>query len=265
MSVERPAAGYKFLVVDDTPFYRRLIVEMLRASGAAHVDQADSAEACVGALHFSSPYVLITDWDMAGEDGDSLVRRLRAGALGDGLKRLPVVMVAERNRVGDVERARKSGVDEFLTRPFNTAALLARIESVTTQRRDFIESVVYVGPCRRRRPSAEYDGPLRRLFDADGVGADTPDTQIKKGLARMYADRILALLPAATPQNRAGMRELSLACAQLQTLCASLGERLLLTASDSLLQYVRGVGAEGQQAEGGEWEEAGHWISSKNS
>jgi len=62
----------------------------------------------------------------------------------------------------------------------------------------------------------------------------------------MYADRILALLPAATPESRAGMRDLSLACAQLQTLCADLGERLLLTASDSLLQYVRGVGAEGQ-------------------
>ena len=56
------------------------------------------------------------------------------------VKRLPVVMLAERNRVTDVERARKSGVDEFMTRPFNTAALLARIESVTTQRREFIES-----------------------------------------------------------------------------------------------------------------------------
>ena len=127
MAVERPAAGFKFLVVDDAPFNRRLIVEMLRASGAAHVDQADNAKSCISALCYSSPDVLITDWDMEGEDGVSLVRRLRAGALGETIKRLPVVMVAERNRQGDVEYARKSGVDEFLTRPFTTAALLARI------------------------------------------------------------------------------------------------------------------------------------------
>lgn len=245
MQTERPAAGVKFLVVDNSAFQRRLTAETLRAFGAQFIDYADSAESSLTALAYSVPDVLITAWDMDGSSGLGLVRRLRSGDLGPALKRLPIVMIADRNKTSDIERARNYGVDEFLLRPFSTSALLARIEAVTKNRREFIESVVYVGPCRRRKMVEDYDGPLRRLFDATDASADTPDTQIKKGLARMYAERITALLAEATPENLHGMRNLSLACAQLNALALDLNEKLLLTATQSLLHYIRGVGAAG--------------------
>ena len=245
MHAERPAAGFKFLIVNESGFQRKLIAETLRAFGAQHIDHAESAAAGLEALSYVVPDILITDWDMEDGDGLSLVRRIRSGDLGPVLKRLPVLMIASRNKAGDIERARNSGIDEFLLRPFSTASLIARITAVTKQRREFIESVVYIGPCRRRKMLSDYDGPLRRLFDADEIDADTPDVQIKKGLARMYAERIMALLDDATPENRTGMRDLSLACAQLHALASDLGERLLLTATQSLIHYVRGVGAAG--------------------
>ena len=243
MGPERPAAGFKFLIVDDSAFQRRLIAETLRAHGASHVDQAEGAAGCVEWLGFSPPDVLITDWDLEDGDGLDIVRRLRSGEFGPHLKRLPVIMVASRNKAGDIERARNGGIDEFLLRPFSTASLMARVDAVTRARREFIESVVYVGPCRRRKMIADYERPLRRLFDVEDTNADAPDVQIKKGLARMYAERISALLEQA--QSRDGMRDLSLACAQLNVLSADLGERLLMTAAESLSHYVRGVGAAG--------------------
>lgn len=246
MSFEKPAAGLRFLVVDDQPFQRRLVAETLRAFGASRVEYADSTNQCLEVFSYFTPDVLITGWDMSDGDGIELVRRLRAGDAGPILRRLPIIMAATRNKERDIEVARNSGVDEFLLRPFNTASLIARVEAVTKRRRDFVESVVYVGPCRRRKMISDYEGPLRRLFDSDDAEADTPDVQIKKGLARMYAERIMMLLPEATPGNRNGMRDLSLACAQLQALARDLGERLLMRGADSLLHYVRGVGAEGE-------------------
>jgi CheY-like chemotaxis protein len=237
----------KVLIVDDQPFQRRLIAETLRTMGRVRIEQAESMTQCFEALSFFAPDLLITDWDMAGGDGLDLVRRLRIGEAGEHLKALPVIMAAERNKCRDVEKARNSGVDEFLLKPFNTAALVKRVEEVQRARRDFIESVVYVGPCRRRarRVEAEYEGPKRRLFDADDVNADAPDVQIKKGLARMYAERIQVLTTKAAPDNPNGMRDVSLACAQLSQLATDMGDKMLMSASSSLFSYAKGLGADG--------------------
>jgi DNA-binding response OmpR family regulator len=236
----------KFLVVDDQPFQRKLIADTLRSMPGVRIEYAENAEQCLQLLPYVLPDVLITDWDMDSGEGVALVRRVRAGDAGAALKKLPVIMITDRNKAGDIEAARNCGVDEFLLRPFSTAGLLTRVDACRQRRREFIESVRYIGPCRRRRGGERYDGRKRRLFDTNDKNADTPDVQIKKGLARMYAERITALLPDATPENADGMRNLFLACGQLRMLANDLGEALLLAAANSLFNYVQGVGAEGE-------------------
>src|SRR5262249_3185197 len=103
MVAEKPAAGFKFLVVDNSAFQRRLIAETLRAFGAQHVEYADGADAALTALAYSMPDVLITTWDMDGASGLALVRRIRSGECGASLRRLPIVMIAERNKSSDIE------------------------------------------------------------------------------------------------------------------------------------------------------------------
>jgi CheY-like chemotaxis protein len=172
-----------------------------------------------------------------------LVARLRAGEAGDVARRLALVMVAETNSAADVERARSAGVDEFVLRPFSTAALISKVDEVKTRRREFIESAHYTGPDRRRRRAGpDYDGPRRRLFDQADKAADAPDVQIRKGLARMYVERISMMLDAGSP-DRDGMRELCLTCGQLSALASDMRDRLLESATSSLFNYLKGVGA----------------------
>lgn len=234
-------AALKVLVVEDRIFRRRLIAEALRAGGRFELSYADNADRCVAMLAASPADVLIVEWAAAGGEGLRAVERVRTGEAGNAAKATPIIMVAAPSRAADVERARNCGVDEFVARPFAAATLLARIEEVRSRRRAFVESALYIGPCRRRRPA---DGQrLRlRLFDSTNADADPPDMQIRKGLARMYVERIAALM-AVAPRERDGLRELCLTCSQLGALTSDLGEPLLKSAATSLSSYCQGAGA----------------------
>ena len=112
-------------------------------------------------------------------------------------------------------------------RPFSTAALINKVGEVQTRRREFVESAQYTGPDRRRRRAgADYDGPRRRLFDQADKAADAPEVQIRKGLARMYVERISMLLEGSA-SNRDALRELCLTCGQLSALASDMRDRLL--------------------------------------
>jgi CheY-like chemotaxis protein len=215
--------------------------------GRVRIEHAASAAACFEALTYFAPDLLVTDWDMEDGDGLDLVRRIRAGEGGAQFKALPIIMAADRNKASEIEAARNCGIDEFVLKPFTTKALVARVAALQRKRRDFVESVVYVGPCRRRRKEERqsYEGPRRRLFDLDDASADAPEVQIKKGLARMYAERIQALAGKATPDNKTGMRDVCLACAQLNHLAGDMGDALFMSAASSLLNYCKGVGNDG--------------------
>lgn len=234
----------KVLVADDRPFQRRLIGETLRAAQRVEIEFAESSDACIFALSYFEPDLLIVDWDIEGGQGVELVKRMRAGEAGQGQRRVPVVMVTARNTARDVNYARNAGVDEFVLRPFSTGVLIRRVLEARQRRREFVESGAYVGPCRRRRAEDEYGGPLRRVFDAQDKRDDDPELQIRKGLARMYVERIGGQMKAGTLERDA-MREFCLACGQLSALCSEMNDPLLMSAASSLFNYVKGVGADG--------------------
>ncbi|MGE0742217.1 MAG: PleD family two-component system response regulator [Hyphomonadaceae bacterium] len=235
----------KILVVDGRPFQRRLITETLRALGRVEIEYAETADHCLFALAYFQPDIVIIDWDVDGGQGLALVKRLRAGEAGQGLRPLPVVMVASRNKASDVERARNCGVDEFIIRPFSTSTMLRRVREVQSRRREFVESTRYAGPCRRRRRDLSYDGPRRRLFDSGDKRADAPDVQIRKGLVRMYVERLSGQLVALGDGDASGMRDLCLASGQLSALAGDMKDALLMSASSSLFNYLKGIGADG--------------------
>ncbi|MBL8531898.1 MAG: response regulator [Hyphomonadaceae bacterium] len=233
---------FKILVVEDRVFQRRLITETLRALGRVIVDHADCGDHALQAIGHLLPDMVITDWDLDGGQGLAFVKRLRGGEAGEMFRRLPVIMAAGRGKVSVIEGARNAGVDEFVLRPFSTEALLRRVREVQARRRDFIESMRYVGPCRRRRRQGGYEGPRRRLFDTRDKEADAPDLQIRKGLASTYAERMTAAL--ASLDSPESVRNLCLMSGQLATLAQDMKDHLLMSATSSLFNYVKGVGAE---------------------
>jgi CheY-like chemotaxis protein len=234
------------LVVEDRLFQRRLIAETLRAVRDLVIDHAESAEHCLNVLASVRPDMIITDWDLEGGKGLDLVRRIRKGEAGQEERSTPVVMVTTRNTEWHVRQARNAGVDEFVLRPFSTAILTRRAKEVRDNKREFVESAHYVGPCRRRRDDAAHDGPRRRILDAQDEREDAPELQIRKGLVRMYVERLGAQLSALQEDDPNGVRELCLGCGQLSALAGDMNDRLLMSAASSLFNYVKGCGLTGK-------------------
>jgi len=114
----------KVLVVDDDPRLRDLLRRYLGDNGfAVHV--AENAVA-MNKLWLRERYdVLILDLMMPGEDGLSVLRRLRGGS-----DKTPVIMLTAKGE--DVDRivGLEMGADDYLPKPFNPRELLARINAV---------------------------------------------------------------------------------------------------------------------------------------
>lgn len=237
-------AVLKILVADSHIFQRRLLAETLRSGGRTLVDYAENAEHCAAALSLAQFDILVIDWELDGGAGLDVVKRVRRGQHGEMAKRIPIILVSPPCSSRDVDYARNAGIDELVVRPYTTGAMLDRVAEVRENRREFIEAANYIGPCRRRRAADDsYNGPRRRLFDGADAQADSPDVQIRKGLARAYCDRIGALIQQIKGDALEALRNLCLACGQLNTLASDTRDPQLIAASSSLFNYVRGIGA----------------------
>ena len=113
-------ADEQILIVEDETPMRRFLVTTLRAHGFRTLE-ADSARAALVEATTHVPDLLLLDLGLPDRDGLSLVREIR------GWSRVPIVVVSARGREADKVEALDLGADDYLTKPFGTAELLARI------------------------------------------------------------------------------------------------------------------------------------------
>ncbi len=127
-SIERRLDRVGVLIVDDEPFALELFGAVLRAAGA-DVRSAVSAGAALELLTGWSPQVLLSDLEMPGEDGYSLVRK--ALALNGGRHgHMVAVAVTARASAEDRLRALEAGFRWHLSKPVEPAELVAVIASL---------------------------------------------------------------------------------------------------------------------------------------
>ena len=110
------------LIVDDEPAIRRLLVGALDRAAITHAEAATASEALRLAQASPAPLVVLLDLGLPDRDGLEVVPQL--AALG-----LSVIVLTARDATDEKVAALDLGADDFVTKPFDSEELLARIRS----------------------------------------------------------------------------------------------------------------------------------------
>ncbi len=115
------------LIVDDFSTMRRIIKNLLRDLGFNNTAEADDGQTALPMLKSGKFDFLVTDWNMPGMDGLTLLKNVRQDEnLGD----LPVLMVTAEAKRDQIVVAAEAGVNGYVVKPFTAATLNEKIEKI---------------------------------------------------------------------------------------------------------------------------------------
>ena len=116
-------AGIPLLVVEDDPGMQRLLQSQLNMRGfSVHV--VSTGEEALAYVADEEPQAVLLDITLPGEDGLTVCRKLREWS------DVPVVLVTAADSPQTKVEALETGADDYLTKPFHVAELVARIKAV---------------------------------------------------------------------------------------------------------------------------------------
>ena len=145
----------RILVVDDEPQFRRFLRATLTAHNYRVSEAATAREAIISATS-ELPAVIILDLGLPDQDGTEVISSIREWS------KVPIIVLSVRGRESDKIDALDRGADDFVTKPFSTGELLARIRAAL---RHQLQSAV-------EQPLYKSDGLAvdlaRRLVTVDG-------------------------------------------------------------------------------------------------
>ena len=145
----------KILVVDGEPQIRRVLKSALTAEGYLVAD-AKSAEECFTKLREERFDLVLLDVNMPGTSGLETCQEIR------GRSDIAVIMLTVRNSEADKIAALDAGADDFVTKPFSTPELLARIRANL-----------------RRVPSSSSSGPKLIQFEDVEINVATRHVSVR--------------------------------------------------------------------------------------
>lgn len=222
----------QIIVVDDEPGVRLMLADYLRVQGFAVRDAADGRT--LDRLLAERPADLILlDVNMPGEDGISIVGRLRRARLRAGI----VVLTAageESARIAGLA----GGADDYVVKPFEVRELLARIRSVLRRlpaaKPEPPARTVAMGPFR-----LDLDG--RRLLDGGGAAVDITAKEYE--LLAVFARHPRQILSRERLCDLAHDRALSEADRSIDIRIARLRKKIEAdAAAPAIIRTVRGQG-----------------------
>ena len=111
------------LVIEDNELNRDLLVQILEDfyTVIVAVDGADG----VAQAEARRPDLILMDFGMPVMDGWEATRRIKAQA---GLASVPIIAITSHAMVGDEEKARAAGCDDYMAKPINEDEVLAKIK-----------------------------------------------------------------------------------------------------------------------------------------
>ncbi len=117
----------KILIVDDFSTMRRIIKNLLRDLGFNDTTEADDGQTALPLLKSGKFDFLVTDWNMPGMDGLTLLKTVRAD---EELKHMPVLMVTAEAKREQIVVAAQAGVNGYIVKPFTAVTLKEKIEKI---------------------------------------------------------------------------------------------------------------------------------------
>jgi two-component system KDP operon response regulator KdpE len=158
------------LVVDDDAAIRDILEQELRAAGYG-VRTANDGSAALAAFRDAPPDVILTDLAMPRLDGFGLIAAIRKDS------KTPIVVLSVRGGESDKVRALDLGADDYVTKPFSLAELLARVRTQLRRTNSDDEVLHFAG--------LSIDIPRRRVIESGREVRLTPtEFQIVVVLAR---------------------------------------------------------------------------------
>ena len=141
----------KILIIEDESAIREMLGYTLMKDGYSLLEAANADEARP-LLEHDRPDLILMDWMLPGMSGVDYARRVRNAP---ETKDIPIIMLTARSEEADKIRGLDTGADDYVTKPFSTRELLARIRALL-----------------RRAATDENDEP-KGVINMDGLGLDT--------------------------------------------------------------------------------------------
>lgn len=150
-------AMFRALVVEDDPDIRALVRTLLEAEGFRVVLAANGARALVEARSHQ-PDVVIVDLGLPDRDGQRVIRDVR------GFSSVPILVLSARSAEVEKIAALDGGADDYVTKPFSSGELLARVRAALRRNVRSETGVLRCGEVEldlARREARRPDGPVR--------------------------------------------------------------------------------------------------------
>lgn len=117
----------KVLVVDDFATMRRIVKGALKQLGFKDIIEAEDGKAAFDELKKEKVGLIVSDWNMPNMTGLELLKAVRSD---DGLKDIPFLMVTAEGQKDNVVEAIKSGVNNYVVKPFTPDTFSEKLQKV---------------------------------------------------------------------------------------------------------------------------------------
>ncbi len=128
------------LIVEDEPAIREMVAMALTPAGFV-LSEACNAKDALNLVSDNIPSLILLDWMLPDMSGLDIARRLKRN---ESTQDIPIIMLTARVDENDKIRGLEAGSDDYITKPFSTRELIARINAVLRRSNNTLKQAINI-------------------------------------------------------------------------------------------------------------------------